>query len=97
MDITANSNMNVVITDLQLEYAKAGVVSISASGNAISKAITVSEIMKRKDGSMKVESRLYKVPMPVKNVDDEEDGNWKNTAIVTSEKFLPCLEITLRR
>lgn len=93
--ITLKSNINATVTKLQSSYKKAKCVSFHASGNAISKAITISEIMKRSDETMTVSSSLRKVPLPKSKEEEAEDEGFKNTPLTSSDRFLPCLEITI--
>lgn len=82
-------------------------VTLTASGNAISKAITISEIVKRNAGdthNITQSNALSKVPLIPKKKrpgpsvpKDSEEGEWQDIQPKGADKFQPRLEITLSR
>lgn len=97
-------NDTVAAVEKALEH---GNVVLTAAGNAISKAITISEIVHRNTptGSLKQANRLYKGPyiqkekeVPSLRAADEEEGEFEEVLPPKEQdRFQPCLEITLTR
>lgn len=100
--IKIGTKINEAVSEVE-KILQSDDVTLLAIGNAISKAITISEIIKRNttEGSLSQTNSLTKVYRAVKEKGsqeiDEEEGEWKETSQSTKSKFEPCLEITLRR
>lgn len=76
-----------------------GSVTLQGKGTAISKTITIAEIVKRKASadSITQENRLCRAPIMDQKAVDGEEGEFKAVESSLRDKFLPCLEITLTR
>lgn len=99
--IKVGTKINDAVSEVEKILQSDG-ITLRASGNAISKAITIAEIVKRNTtvGALSQSNTLCKVSSKAKTSAeeaDEEEGEWKETCQPLKSSFEPCLEITLRR
>lgn len=102
--IKLGTRINETVEQVEQALESIGSATLIASGNAISKAITIAEIVKRNSRQpLKQLNRLSKSPVQVAKAvvsaalgEEEEEGEWKAVpAADYSEKFTPRLEIHL--
>lgn len=98
--IRAGTRINETVDQVEKALDSNDSVTLEASGNAISKAITIAEIVKRNTSTLRINNRLFRAEVDTKDKEpageaEDEEGRWRAVQTTSTRKFIPCLEIIL--